>query len=140
MLFFIFILFCLMVLAYFGAMIEQRRRKIEKDFRHIPGPKELMGIGNFLAISRNSISEFESLIEKVCPEPVTKLTFAGYLAFSTYDPAIVKQLLLLPGFLEKPYVFDFFELEHGLFSAKCEFWFGFYVNIDILILKRWTIV
>lgn len=120
MLLLILVLFCVIVFVYFGAIIEQRRQKIEKDFQHIPGPKEFVGIGNLLALSRNSISDFESLVEKVCPEPVTKLTFAGYLAFSTYDPAVVKQILLLPGFLEKPFLFDFFELENGLFSSKCE--------------------
>lgn len=132
MLFSILVSSLLVIFVYLIIKLEQKRRLIERDFGHIRSPKELVGIGNLLAMSRNSISNFEGLIEKVCTEPVNKLTFAGYLAFSTYDPVIVKQLLLLPGVLEKPYFFEFFELDHGLFSAYCKF---FFEKIKVIILQ-----
>lgn len=106
---------------YFVVCVALKQRKIQRDFAHIPGPKELTGVGNLLALTKKSIADAADLLEKICPEPVTKMTFGGYLAFNTYDPEIVKQLLLSPAFLEKPDFFDFFELDHGLFSAHCKF-------------------
>lgn len=118
-----FLLF-LSVVLYFVLQVQIKRRRIERDFAHIPSPKELTGVGNLLALTKKSIADAMELLEKTCPEPITKLTFAGHLMFSTYDPEIVKQVLLSPNFLEKPYFFDFFQMEHGLFSARCKFRFG----------------
>ncbi|XP_058817437.1 cytochrome P450 4c21-like [Topomyia yanbarensis] len=83
-------------------------------------------IGNGLLYLGQSSEKRFLKISKALSHPAK--FFKMWLGFvpiiCTNDPSMAQQILTHPDCLEKPYLYDFFKLDYGLFSARHDIWKG----------------
>ncbi|XP_053691279.1 probable cytochrome P450 313a4 [Sabethes cyaneus] len=56
------------------------------------------------------------------PATLFIMWFGPVPVVSTSDPNMIQKICTQPEFLHKPYMYDFFKLDYGLFSAKYHIW------------------
>lgn len=106
--------------------IELNRRKYSKAFKNIYGETEYPFFGNLLTtINLNHIKDVNKMVDAVSKKPTTKLIAGPFGFLITYDPDLAHQILSSDTFLERPFLFEFFRMEHGVLMAKCELNFFF---------------
>lgn len=104
--------------------IESKRIIITKHYSHIPGPKGYPLIGNVFSITNNKIEDLLGIFDKLNPYPVTKVHCVGHMAIFIAEPVAAQQVLGSPAFLDRPVMFDFFKLQHGILTARCKHFFN----------------
>lgn len=97
---------------------EIQRRKLSQIVKHLPGPRELPVLGSDFVLKNDDITDFQNLDDRQCTAPVMKIFLGPKLVLLVSDPGVLQQLL--NSCQEKPYLINFFNLEYGLFSAKCK--------------------
>lgn len=134
-----FLEFLAFTIIIFFILLELKRLQLSFRLRHIPGPTEIPFIGCKYIISTNKItgdlrfshkthnlfkfyifSDIESLCYEVCVEKTVKLFVLHRVALITSDCKLLKIILTDKSCIDRPYIFEFLDLDYGLTSSKCK--------------------
>lgn len=110
----------LVVIFFICLYLEIQRVALNNRFKNIPGPKQIPVFGSPYSIRINNIAEFEEIFEDMFVDTVVKLIFGGKLLLLVSDPVVMSQVLPSKAFLDRPYLFNYFEFPTAMLSAKCE--------------------
>ncbi|KXJ83301.1 hypothetical protein RP20_CCG007746 [Aedes albopictus] len=84
-------------------------------------------IGNgLLFLGQTDVKKFQNL-EKVCStgkEDLFRLYLGEKIIFYTNDVNMAQKIMTNPNCMNRPYMYDFFNLNKGLFAAKTHLWKG----------------
>uniref|UniRef100_A0A336LKC5 Fatty acyl-CoA reductase n=1 Tax=Culicoides sonorensis TaxID=179676 RepID=A0A336LKC5_CULSO len=112
----------LIIFVLFFINIEIKRIKITKKYGHIKGSKEYPIVGNITSIKYHQLSDFNLILNELCPEPISKVTAFGKVMFVISDPTVAQTILSSPVFHKRSFIFKFFEMQNALFTTDYETW------------------
>lgn len=79
-------------------------------------------VGNgLLFLGKSGEVRFKNLARALDhPAKLFKLWLGVYPVIGSSDPSLVQKILTHPNCMAKPFFYDFFKVDFGLFSAHCE--------------------
>lgn len=112
----------LLVLAVFQYVRFQRRMSFAKDLPTVQPCYPIIGNG-LLFIGKSDEERYLNFSRALGnPAKLFKLWFGVVPAICTNEPSIAQKILSHPDCMAKPFMYDFFKLDHGLFSAPIHTW------------------
>lgn len=112
----------IVIAVLFLIQLELKRIKISRKYKHIKGSKEYPIVGNIASVKYHQLSDFNLILNELCPEPISKVTAFGKVMFVVSDPTVAQSILSSPVFHKRSYIFKFFEMQNALFTTEYETW------------------
>lgn len=117
-----FLILLVVIVVLFLIQLELKRVIISRKYRHIKGSKEFPIVGNIASVKYHQLSDFNLILNELCPEPISKVTAFGRVMFVVSEPNVAQSILSSPVFYKRSYIFKFFEMENALFTTEYETW------------------
>ncbi|XP_055546229.1 cytochrome P450 4c21-like [Wyeomyia smithii] len=110
------------VLSVIQYLSYSRKNDIAATVPRVKPSYPLFGSAN-LFLGKSSVKKFWNM-RNLCnnKEPLFRFWMGSEMILGTSHPDIAQQILTDPVWLDKPFLYDFFDVNYGLFGAKHKLW------------------
>lgn len=112
----LFLVLICVILVYF----EMHRRRMNYQFRHIPGTKQYPIVGNMFN-THQVLEDFNPYVEALSMAPIAKMVVPGHLILGISDPTVLQQILNSQAFIGRvKYFLRFTPWDESMLTAACK--------------------